>query len=93
MSSDLTAAHILSDQEIKDAIRELNRSTQAITRHTELLKQQQEALNRLVESRLHTREERAATEAGQARKWHAGRSDLASRVRTIQTPLPIDSLY
>lgn len=93
MSSDLTATHILSDQEIKDAIQELNRSTQAITRHTETLKQQQEALDRLVDARLNSREDRIAIEAGQARKWQAGRSDLISCVCTFQTCTFTEMLY
>lgn len=80
MSSDLTAARALSDQEIKDAIDELNRSTQAITRHTEALKQQQEALGRLVDSGRESNKERVAIQEGRARKWEAERSNLALEV-------------
>ncbi len=82
VSSDLTAARVLSDQEIRDAIEELNRSTQAITHHTETLKLQQEALGRLVDAARQSGEERAAMEAGQARKWQAERRNLASSVCT-----------
>ncbi|KAL2134661.1 hypothetical protein VTI74DRAFT_11239 [Chaetomium olivicolor] len=78
MSSDLAAARVLSDQEIKDAIEELNRSTQAITRHTETLKQQQEALDRLMNAGRHGTDQRAVIEAGHGRKWEAQRRDLAS---------------
>lgn len=87
MSSDLTAARVLSDQEIRDAIEELNRSTQAITHHTETLKLQQEALGRLVDAAHQSSEERGAMEAGQARKWHAQRRDLASSVCTAECRL------
>jgi predicted phage gp36 major capsid-like protein len=82
MSSDLTAARVLSDQEIKVAIEELNRSTQAISRHTETLKHQQEALDRLVEAGRQNNEDRAALEEKQARKWQAQRRDLAADVCT-----------
>jgi hypothetical protein len=82
MSSDLTAARVVSDHEIKDAIEELNRSTQAINHHTETLKLQQEALDRLVTATRQSKEERADITAGQARKWQAQRRDLASKVRS-----------
>lgn len=82
MSSDLTTARVLSDHEIKDAIEELNRSTQAITNHTETLKLQQEALDRLVTAARQSNEESAAITAGQAQKWQVQRGDLASRVRS-----------
>ncbi|AEO55642.1 hypothetical protein MYCTH_2087011 [Thermothelomyces thermophilus ATCC 42464] len=76
-SSDLAATCLLSDQEIKDAIEELHRSTQAITRHTEALRQQQEALGRLVDSGRESLKERVTIEAERARAWQSERSDLA----------------
>ena len=79
---------MLSDQELKDAIEELNRSTQAITRHTELLEQQQEALGRLLGSSSQSSEGRAALEAGHARKRETQRSDLAFAVRVCSNRLP-----
>lgn len=82
MSTDLAETRVLSDQEIRVAIEELNRSTQAITRHTETLKQQQEAFERLVDGARQGHEERAAVEAAHARKWEAQRGDLAFAVRT-----------
>ncbi|GAB1319962.1 HAUS augmin-like complex subunit 3 N-terminal domain-containing protein [Madurella fahalii] len=92
MSSDLTAARVLSDQEVKEAIEELNRSTQAITRQTDTLKQQQEALHRLVKGAHQGSEERAALEAGQTRKWEAQRSELASaRAQTEELSEALDS--
>lgn len=84
MSSDVTAARVLSDQEIRDAIQELDRSTEAITRQTEALRQQQEAFGRLVGVIRGNSEERAAGEDDQARKWEAGRKTLGSEVCSIQ---------
>lgn len=86
MSSDLTEARVLSGQEIRDAIEELNRSTQAITRHTETLRQQHEAFDRLVDGGQQASEERAAVEAGQSRKWESQRRNLASAVCTGPGP-------
>lgn len=87
MSSDHTATPVLSDQEIRDAIQELNRSTQAITRHTETLQQQQEALGRFVTATRQSNEERAAVEAERARKWQGARKDMALCVCTVWTVL------
>ncbi|KAK3302676.1 uncharacterized protein B0T15DRAFT_487707 [Chaetomium strumarium] len=87
MSSDLTTARVLSDHEIKDAIDELNRSTQAIRRHTETLKQQQQALGRLVNANRQGAEERLALEEGQTRKWEAQCKDLAFRADDLTESL------
>ncbi|KXX76079.1 hypothetical protein MMYC01_204165 [Madurella mycetomatis] len=87
MSSDLTAARVLSNQDVKDAIEELNRSTQAITRQTDTLKQQQEALHRLVKGGHQGSEERAVLETGQTRKWEAQRSELASKAEELSESL------
>jgi hypothetical protein len=81
-STDLSATRILGDQELRDAIDELHRSTQAITRHTETLKQQQDTLNRLVNARQQGRDARGALEAARARRLELKRSDLATAVRT-----------
>lgn len=80
MSSDLTAARVLSDQEMKDAIDELKRSTQAITRHTEALKQQQEALGRLVDTNRESNKARVTIQEGRLQKWEAERSSLTVEV-------------
>lgn len=83
MSSDLSVARAPSDQEFRSAIAELNRSTQAITRHTETLRQQQEALDRLVTGSHSSAQDRTALEAARARKWNAQRADLKSDVRNV----------
>ncbi|KAK4143126.1 uncharacterized protein C8A04DRAFT_37678 [Dichotomopilus funicola] len=87
MSSDVTAARVLSDQEIRDAIQELDRSTEAITRQTEALRQQQEAFGRLVGAIRGNSEERGAAEVDQARKWEAGRKAVASEVDDLTQSL------
>ncbi len=79
---DLTSAPVLTDADFKDAIDQLNRSTQAIIQHTESLRQQQDALGRLVAARRQGNDDRLALEAAHARKWQGHRRDLASGVRT-----------
>ncbi|AEO68724.1 a3180d0a-819e-45aa-94ff-4af92c298886 [Thermothielavioides terrestris] len=86
-SSDLSAARVLSDQETKDAIEELNRSTQAIMRQTETLKKQQESLDRLVNASRLGAQDRDALEASQVRKWNAQRRDLESGVGQLSESL------
>ena len=88
MSSDLTAARVLSDQEMKDAIDELKRSTQAITRHTEALQQQQEALDRLVDANRENNKERVTIQEGRVQKWEAERNTLTLEVRPTKFSLP-----
>lgn len=87
MSADLTASRVLSDQELRDAVEELNQSTQAITRHTETLKQQQEALTRLTDTSRQAAQEQAAAKSLHARKGEAQRRNLASVVRSAPESL------
>ncbi|KAL2259425.1 hypothetical protein VTK26DRAFT_6909 [Humicola hyalothermophila] len=87
MSPDLAEARVLSDQEIGAAIEELNRSTQAITRHTETLRQQQEAFDRLVDGARQSHKGRAVVEAEQARKWETKRRDLSSTTDELSQSL------
>ncbi|KAK4135275.1 hypothetical protein BT67DRAFT_270310 [Trichocladium antarcticum] len=87
MSSHRTDARVLSDHEIQNAIHELNRSTQAITRHTETLKQQRDAFERLADGARQAREERAAVEAGQSQKWEGQRRHLASATDELSQSL------
>ncbi|KAL2270533.1 hypothetical protein VTJ83DRAFT_2717 [Remersonia thermophila] len=77
-ASDLTATCPLSSDEVRNAIAELNRSTQAITKQTETLHQQAEALGRIADANRRSREERAALEAGQAGRRHRERESLTS---------------
>ncbi|KAK4098969.1 hypothetical protein N658DRAFT_202422 [Parathielavia hyrcaniae] len=86
-SSDLSAARVLSEREVKEAIEELTRSTQAIARHAETLKQQHQALDRLVDDNRKSKQERAALQESQARKWQAQRRDLASAADELSQSL------
>ncbi|KAK3984196.1 hypothetical protein QBC44DRAFT_22401 [Cladorrhinum sp. PSN332] len=86
-SADLTTTQALSDHDIRDAIDQLNRSTQAITKQTETLKQQQEALDRLVSGDRRARQERALFESEQKRKWDSRRVHLASQVEELSQSL------
>lgn len=58
-SQDLAAVQALSEHEIQKAIDELNRSTAAIVKQTETLKQQQDALAKLVKSNAKVQEARS----------------------------------
>ncbi|OHE95021.1 hypothetical protein CORC01_09678 [Colletotrichum orchidophilum] len=59
-SHDLAAVQAVGEREIQTAIEELNRSTAAIVKQTESLKQQQDALSKLVKT--HTRVEEARSD-------------------------------
>lgn len=86
-SADLTVAQALSNHDIQDAIYHLNRSTQAITKQTETLKQQHEALDRLVTTDKQARQERALFESEQKRRWDARRRELAAQVEELSQSL------
>lgn len=59
-SQDLAAVQAVSEREMQTAIEELNRSTAAIVKQTETLKQQQDALSKLVKT--HSRVEEARSD-------------------------------
>ncbi|KAK3933922.1 hypothetical protein QBC46DRAFT_325865 [Diplogelasinospora grovesii] len=86
-SADLAAVLAFNDQEIKDAIGELNRSTEAISKQTEALKLQQDALDRLVNSRRKDGEGRAQLEARRIQKWNAERGALTLAVEQLSQSL------
>ncbi|CAP68299.1 uncharacterized protein PODANS_7_3870 [Podospora anserina S mat+] len=92
-SSDLAAVQGLTDENVRDAIEQLDRSTQAITKQTETLKQQREALDRLVAADRQTRQERRVFESEQDRKYESQRRDLTLAVRSeTHTSPPISTL-
>ncbi|KAK4187523.1 hypothetical protein QBC35DRAFT_384633 [Podospora australis] len=86
-SSDLNTVQALSDQEIRGAIEELNRSTQAITKQTETLKQQREALDRLVSNDRQGRQERVVFETEQSGRWESQRRNLTLAVEELSQSL------
>lgn len=79
-SADLSCVQPVSDQEIKDAIQELNRSTDAINKQTETLRQQQDALSRLIASSGKTGEARSDLEAKRLYEWESNRKALQTNV-------------
>ncbi|KAK0666548.1 hypothetical protein QBC41DRAFT_148780 [Cercophora samala] len=86
-SSDLAAVQGLTDENVRDAIKQLDRSTQAITKQTETLKQQREALDRLVAGDRRTRQERRVFESEQDRKQESQRRDLTLAVEELSQSL------
>ncbi|KAK4667880.1 uncharacterized protein QC764_703870 [Podospora pseudoanserina] len=86
-SSDLAAVQGLTDENVRDAIEQLDRSTQAITKQTETLKQQREALDRLVAADRQTRQERRVFESEQDRKYESQRRDLTLAVEELSQSL------
>jgi hypothetical protein len=85
-SADLAGVQEFSDQEIKDAIEELNRSTDAITKQTETLKQQQDALGKLLNANAKDREARVDLEALQTHRSDAERKAISLAVSSRDTP-------
>ena len=86
-SADLAVTQALSNHDIQDAIHHLNCSTQAITKQTETLKQQHEALDRLVTADKQARQERALFESEQKRRWDARRREIAVQVDELSQSL------
>lgn len=82
-SADLVTVQSFSDQELKDAIEELNRSTATIAQQTDTLKQQQDALTRLVKGKTNEAERRSALELKHAQAWELSRKASTSDVRTL----------
>ncbi|KAK0630957.1 hypothetical protein B0T17DRAFT_490680 [Bombardia bombarda] len=86
-STDLATVQPFNDQDLKDAIDELNRSTEAISRQTETLKQQHDALDRLVKGSRKDEEARSALESRQSQRLNAHRSSLAVAVEELSQAL------
>ncbi len=70
----------LTNDEIKTAVEELNRSTENITKQTGLLRQQQEALARLVKTHGQCSEMRRDADLKQLQKWETSRDHLSAEV-------------
>ncbi|KAK2604654.1 hypothetical protein N8I77_007567 [Diaporthe amygdali] len=82
-SSDLSRVQAFSDQEIFDAIEELNRSTDAINKQTETLRQQQNALSRLITTKGKTGDARTDLETRRLHEWGRGRKALQTSVELL----------
>lgn len=71
----------VNEDEIKKAIDELNRSTASITKQTETLQQQQDALSRLVKKGVENEARRRALEDARRQKSESDQKRLAAEVR------------
>ncbi|KAK3681612.1 hypothetical protein B0T22DRAFT_445229 [Podospora appendiculata] len=86
-SADLATVQAFSDQDIKDAIQELNRSTESISKQTENLKQQHEALGRLVNGTRKDLEARSNMESRQTERLEAQRRSIGAAVEELSQVL------
>ncbi len=78
----------LSEDEIKAAIEELDRSTEAISKQTGALKQQQEALARLAKTSGQCKDARADAERKQLQRWESDRKHMSAEVNTCNNRYP-----
>jgi hypothetical protein len=78
---DLGEVQAVNEDDIRAAIEELNRSTATISKQTETLRQQQDALSRLVKKRGENEAQRRDLEATRLRKSESERKRLAAQVR------------
>ncbi|TDZ40706.1 hypothetical protein CTRI78_v010175 [Colletotrichum trifolii] len=86
-SQDLASVQALSEREIQKAIDELNRSTAAIVKQTETLKQQQDALSKLVKSNARVEEARSDLIFQRNQKHDSERRKLATSVEELAQTL------
>ena len=85
-SADGDTIPVLSDHETRLAIQELNRSTESISKQTEVLKQQQDALSRLVKGIQSNANSRAALESRQAQNKESAQRSMAWTVCHLCSP-------
>lgn len=71
-----------------DAIQELNRSTDAINKQTETLRQQQNALSRLIATSGKTGDARSDLEAKRLHEWQSSRKALQTSVSKALHQVP-----
>ncbi|KAK7735956.1 hypothetical protein SLS53_007335 [Cytospora paraplurivora] len=86
-SANLSTTQALMDQELKDAIDELARSTEAINKQTETLRQQQDALSRLLTTNGKSGGARSDLEAKRLYKWDTDRKHLNTAVELLSQGL------
>ena len=68
-NNDISTIRGLDDQEIRDAVEELKRSTSAIEKQTEALRLQQNAMATLVKNKRRNDLARAQSDKHQQKKW------------------------
>lgn len=77
---DLGEVQAVNEEDIRTAIEELNRSTATISKQTETLRQQQDALSRLVKKRAENEAQRRDLESTRLRQSESQRKKLAAEV-------------
>ncbi|KAG8165552.1 hypothetical protein KVR01_004104 [Diaporthe batatas] len=82
-SADLSRVQPSNDQELLDAIGELNRSTDAINKQTETLRQQQNAVSRLIAASGKNGDARSDLEAKRLYEWESTRKALQTNVELL----------
>lgn len=86
-STDLSTVQAFSDLEIQNAIDELHRSTEAINKQTEILRQQQDALSRLLSTTGKFGDARSDLEVRRLHKWESDRKALNTAVELLSQSL------
>ncbi|EFQ35975.1 hypothetical protein CGRA01v4_07683 [Colletotrichum graminicola] len=86
-SQDLASVQAFSEREIQTAIDELNRSTAAIVKQTETLKQQQDALAKLVKSSAKVEEARSDLVFQRSQKHNSERKKTMTSVEELSQSL------
>ncbi|GJD05234.1 hypothetical protein ColKHC_14059 [Colletotrichum higginsianum] len=86
-SQDLAAVQALSERQIQTAIDELNRSTAAIVKQTETLKQQQDALAKLVKTNAKVEEDRSDLVFQRNQKHDSDRKKMMTSVEELSQSL------
>lgn len=86
-ASDLSTVQAFSETEIQDAIAELHRSTEAINKQTETLRQQQDALSRLLSTAGKIGDSRSDLEVRRLHKWDSDRKALNTAVELLSQSL------
>lgn len=83
----MSTVQAFSDQEIRDAIEELHRSTEVINKQTETLRQQQDALSRLLSTSGKFGDARSDLEIKRLHKWESDRKALNTTVELLSQSL------
>ena len=83
---DAPALLTFSDSDLREAIEELGRSTETISKQTETLRLQHDALDRLVKQTKKDGDARAELEARQVEAWGTSRRVLVEHVGQHQLP-------
>lgn len=84
---DLSVIQGLNDQEIRNAIEELKRSTAAIEKQTESIRLQQSAMSALLKTEKRAVQARSQTEKGQTRKWEVEKSQISAAIEELSQSL------